>query len=631
MISRGCGLEVAVSIVGVCLLLLQPRVQLVPAWTPAPLAFDAGASRDAHAADSRSMGAKPRRWPTAPAQAVPSALHDYDERSCAALDWQRVIGADLANAETNARANTSTRAILAAVNAQRARGAAIIMLSARNGKLFVHHRTAPWCGRWERCWFRARALLDNLQAALTAAPSDGAALSGSALGSGTAQPAPPDVDLVLCLADDCDDVAAALPVPPLVFSRTIAPRGAAAMAGAAGASPTVPAHQPDSREASGAISALRVPYDYVRVAAASCADGGVRARLRRLIRAPFRAAAALASHLALAPSAALAKAVRAGGDGDDADYEPWCGGEQEAPWEARAPVAVFRGGWANEQRESLCALAQGTAARGPGPAEAGVPEARLLDVALTARLSTSRCRLARFETLEAQAGRARMLVDVGGVTWSDRLPRELAAGATVLIVQNARGSADYLEPYLRPWRHYVPVASDLSDLPDAVRWCNANPAECAAIARRGAALSRRYAAAGAVRCYLRELVAQYAERVQRARVVDDCGPAPDRACKMHPLQPAPPHGAHAELAFSLVLDSAELRIAPVAVRVWRRRLSPHLPLAGTGYFVLLLLLLRTITRHPWRARLQLQAQLRSLYLRIHPASARLPFSSKCDR
>ncbi|KAG8463440.1 hypothetical protein KFE25_004951 [Diacronema lutheri] len=533
------------------LMLFQPRVQLVPAWTPAPLAA----------------------LPTI--EAAPAGARA--EPSCASYAWDNVIGADLAHAAAGARGNTSTRAILHAVNAQRARGAPLILLSARAGRIHVHHATAPWCGRWGRCWFRARALLDGLQLALAPAGGD----EGSA----------PDVDLVLCLADDCDDAAAALPVPPIAFSRTLAPAARVRVdGGPAAAAPPV-----------GGARTVRVPYDYVRVAAAGCAALGAREAARALLGAPLRALTA--------PRAAAAEAAPVVHPRDGA--APWCGVAHALPWEARAHVAVFRGGWANEQRERLCALA------------AAAPAA--LDVALTAvrDARASSCRVAPFESLEEQAGRARMLIDVAGVTWSDRLPRALASGATLLVVARPHGSTDYLQPYLRPWVHYIPVAADLSDLSRRMRWCGEHEAECAAIAARGAALANTYASAAGSRCFLRQLVRAYAERVQRARVVDDCGPAPARACGMHPLQPAPPRSVAGEaaLVLSFVVDAAAGRWPPIGVRVWRRRVSGRRLAWATVCSALVALALCTCTLGSWAS--ALHRHLRAAAPRIAPGATRL--------
>ena len=42
---------------------------------------------------------------------------------------------------------------------------------------------------------------------------------------------------------------------------------------------------------------------------------------------------------------------------------------------------------------------------------------------------------------------------------------------------------------LEPWRHYVPVAADLSDLVERIEWCRGHTAECRAIAQAGQALA----------------------------------------------------------------------------------------------------------------------------------------------
>lgn len=56
----------------------------------------------------------------------------------------------------------------------------------------------------------------------------------------------------------------------------------------------------------------------------------------------------------------------------------------------------------------------------------------------------------------------RGIVDIDGNSWSSRFGMLLCLSSVVLKVQPA--SVDYFHPQLRPWVHYIPVQSDLSDL-----------------------------------------------------------------------------------------------------------------------------------------------------------------------
>jgi hypothetical protein len=43
---------------------------------------------------------------------------------------------------------------------------------------------------------------------------------------------------------------------------------------------------------------------------------------------------------------------------------------------------------------------------------------------------------------------------------------------------------------LVPWRNFIPVAADVSDLDDVVAWIGAHPADCAEIADNSASLAK---------------------------------------------------------------------------------------------------------------------------------------------
>lgn len=82
----------------------------------------------------------------------------------------------------------------------------------------------------------------------------------------------------------------------------------------------------------------------------------------------------------------------------------------------------------------------------------------------------------------------RYLVDVDGnsTSWS-RLRWLLRSGSLVLKQESEHEQWYY--PQLVPWRHFLPVAPDLSDLLDRVAWARAHDAEAQAIAEEG----RRFA------------------------------------------------------------------------------------------------------------------------------------------
>ena len=66
------------------------------------------------------------------------------------------------------------------------------------------------------------------------------------------------------------------------------------------------------------------------------------------------------------------------------------------------------------------------------------------------------------------------------------LTRRLLSGMVVLM--QASGVNEWFEPLLRPWVHYVPVASTLANLSDAVVWAREHQPEARAIARAAARL-----------------------------------------------------------------------------------------------------------------------------------------------
>lgn len=65
----------------------------------------------------------------------------------------------------------------------------------------------------------------------------------------------------------------------------------------------------------------------------------------------------------------------------------------------------------------------------------------------------------------------------------------LLYGCCVIKVASPLGFRQWYYDRLEPWRHYVPVAADLSDLVERIEWCRGHPDECRAIAHAGQALA----------------------------------------------------------------------------------------------------------------------------------------------
>lgn len=89
------------------------------------------------------------------------------------------------------------------------------------------------------------------------------------------------------------------------------------------------------------------------------------------------------------------------------------------------------------------------------------------------RTNEQRLTATNFLSLEMQVFRWRYLLDVEGNGYSGRLKLLLRA-PRVVFVQDRRYLDDIWE-HLVPWKHYVPVANDFSDLPDQLNRLVSDP------------------------------------------------------------------------------------------------------------------------------------------------------------
>ena len=110
-------------------------------------------------------------------------------------------------------------------------------------------------------------------------------------------------------------------------------------------------------------------------------------------------------------------------------------------------------------------------------------------------------------------------VNVDGTVAAYRLPF-LLGGDSLVFKQESK----YYEHFygdLRPYVHYVPVAEDLSDLVDKIRWAQENDAEARRIARAGQAYAWEHLLPHHVLCYHVRLFQEYARRQRGAPRVHD--------------------------------------------------------------------------------------------------------------
>jgi hypothetical protein len=86
--------------------------------------------------------------------------------------------------------------------------------------------------------------------------------------------------------------------------------------------------------------------------------------------------------------------------------------------------------------------------------------------------------------------RRRFAIDIDGNTnaWSNLFNR-LLLGCCVIKVGSERDFRQWYYGDLVPWRHYVPVKPDMSDMVEKIEWCRSHPDECEAIASEGQALA----------------------------------------------------------------------------------------------------------------------------------------------
>ncbi|KAJ7075286.1 glycosyl transferase family 90-domain-containing protein [Mycena belliarum] len=109
--------------------------------------------------------------------------------------------------------------------------------------------------------------------------------------------------------------------------------------------------------------------------------------------------------------------------------------------------------------------------------------------------------------------RFKYAIDVDGTTFSGRYLGLLRSGS---LVFKATVFEEYFNDWLRPFEHYIPVNADLSNLPQRIRWANANPEEARRIQQRGLEVARRVLTDEQNDCYFLLVLLEWARLQESA-------------------------------------------------------------------------------------------------------------------
>ena len=135
-----------------------------------------------------------------------------------------------------------------------------------------------------------------------------------------------------------------------------------------------------------------------------------------------------------------------------------------------------------------------------------------------ARLGVGKSAADKALSVAEQARRFRYVVNVEGVGgWSDQLKRLLLSRAA--LIKQDSGVTEWFEPLLRPWEHYLPVASDLGNISAGVLWLRSHDAEARRMARAASEAAGRFLSTAAMAAYMEALVSGYARLYRDAAAV----------------------------------------------------------------------------------------------------------------
>ncbi|XP_057624750.1 protein O-glucosyltransferase 3 [Chionomys nivalis] len=199
-------------------------------------------------------------------------------------------------------------------------------------------------------------------------------------------------------------------------------------------------------------------------------------------------------------------------------------------WINKTEKAFFRGRDSREERLQLVQLSR--------------ENPQLLDAGITGYFF--------FQEKEKELGKAKLMgffdffkykyqVNVDGTVAAYRFPYLMLGDSLVLKQESPYYEHFYVA--LRPWKHYVPVRRNLSDLLEKVRWAKENDDEAKKIAKEGQLAARDLLQPPRLFCYYYRVLQKYAERQTSKPMIRDgmeLVPQPEDAtsfCRCHRKMP----------------------------------------------------------------------------------------------
>lgn len=182
---------------------------------------------------------------------------------------------------------------------------------------------------------------------------------------------------------------------------------------------------------------------------------------------------------------------------DGTTFKPKCQSYKynfDLPWDERIPKAVFRGG-STGCGTTTSTLVLSNFNQRMKLAELGQQYGSLMDAGITnwnvrprkvegePYIQVIEPHLPTVPKLDPEGqARYKYLINVDGHVSAFRLSLELSMGCCILMVESMDGWKMWFSHLLRPYVHYVPIKSDLSDLVEKIGWCKDHDDECRVMA-----------------------------------------------------------------------------------------------------------------------------------------------------